>query len=152
MILYINTVERGKIEFALINSSDRAELDQVFLLRRRVGIMQSEKALFLLDSFSKKNKIKLSNIKKIIVNRGPGSFTSVRLGIVLANTLAYGLRIPIIGVDNIELHKKEDYLKLSKLKFLPTGQAGSKNFIKPYYYKEPDITKNKKLDKILNKS
>lgn len=139
MILYINITKREKIKFALINNGE------VFLLDKRVGLMQSEKALFLLDSFLKKNKAKLNDIQKIIVNRGPGSFTSVRLGIVLANTLAYGLEIPIAGVDNIGLKNKDDYLKLVKLKF-KSGQ-----FIKPYYDRKPDITKSKKLEKILNR-
>jgi hypothetical protein len=72
-----------------------------------------------------------------VVNRGPGSFTSVRLGIVLANTLSFGLKIPMSGIYNLELKNDEDYLNLSKLKF-------SKDFIKPYYDRDPDITKSKK--------
>lgn len=131
VVLYINTAERGMINFALIKSSE------VFLLKRKVGIKQSEKSLSLLDSFLKKNKFKLQDIKKIVVNRGPGSFTSVRLGIVLANTLSFGLKIPLVGIYNLEIKKKEEYLKLNKLKF-------SKKFIKPYYDRDPDITKSKK--------
>lgn len=137
VVLYINIAERGMINFALIKSGNRAELDAVFLLRRKVGIRQSEKTLDLLNTFLKKNKLKLVDIKKIVVNRGPGSFTSVRLGIVFANTLSFALNIPVSGIYNLELKKKEDYLKLSKLKF-------AKNFIKPYYDREPDITKSKK--------
>ncbi len=132
MILYINTSQRENIEFAIIK--DR----EVFLLQKNTGLKQSEQALFLLDSFLKKNKIKLSNISRIVVNRGPGSFTAVRLGIVLANTLSFALNIPVVGVDNLELKNKEDYLGLSKLKF-------GKDFIKPYYDREPDITKSKKI-------
>jgi len=130
MILYINTSFREFIEFALIDQGD------IFLLKKRVGIKQSEKALSLLDAFLKKNKFKLQNIKKIVVNRGPGSFTSVRLGIVLANTLSFGLKIPVTGIYNLELKNDEDYLNLSKLKF-------SQDFVKPYYDRDPDITKSK---------
>jgi tRNA threonylcarbamoyladenosine biosynthesis protein TsaB len=131
MILYINTSIREFLEFALISKSD------VFLLQKKVGIKQSEKALFLLDSFLKKNKFRLKDIKKIVVNRGPGSFTSVRLGIVLANTISLGLKIPVAGVYNLELKREEDYLKLGKLNF-------SDHFVKPYYDRQPDITKSKK--------
>ena len=108
-----------------------------FLLKKKVGIRQSEKALSLLDSFLKKNKFKLTDIKKIVVNRGPGSFTSVRLGIVLANTLSLGLKVSLVGIDNLELNNNEDYLNLNKLKF-------SKDFVRPYYDRDPDITKSKK--------
>ncbi len=131
MILYINTGIREFLEFALVIKG------KIFLLKRKVGIRQSEKALSLLDGFLKKNKYKLQDIKKIVVNRGPGSFTSVRLGIVLANTLSFGLKIPMSGIYNLELKNDEDYLNLSKLKF-------SKDFIKPYYDRDPDITKSKK--------
>jgi len=131
MILYINTSQRERVEFAIIK--DR----EVFLLQRNTGLKQSEQALFLLDSFLKKNKIKLSNIKRIVINRGPGSFTAVRLGIVLANTLALALKISIVGIYNQELRSKADYLKLSGLQF-------AKDFIKPYYDRQPDITKSKK--------
>jgi tRNA threonylcarbamoyladenosine biosynthesis protein TsaB len=131
MILYINTSIREYLEFALVNKG------KVFLLKKKVGIRQSEKALSLLDSFLKKNKFKLTDIKKIVVNRGPGSFTSVRLGIVLANTLSLGLKVSLVGIDNLELNNNEDYLNLNKLKF-------SKDFVRPYYDRDPDITKSKK--------
>lgn len=148
MFLYINTSQRERVEFAIIENREVFLTTQLFekcvvLLKRKVGRKQSEQALALLDSFLKKNKLKLKDIKKIVVNRGPGSFTSVRLGIVLVNTLSLGLNIPVVGVDNLELKNKEDYLKLGKLKF-------SKNFVKPYYDREPDITKSRKKISIKN--
>lgn len=40
---------------------------------------------------------KLNNIQGIIVFKGPGSFTGLRIGITVANALAYGLKIPVVG-------------------------------------------------------
>ena len=43
------------------------------------------------------------NITDIIVVNGPGSFTSVRLGITIAKTLAYTLNIPIKTITSLEV-------------------------------------------------
>lgn len=42
-----------------------------------------------------------SHLRGIIVGLGPGSFTGTRVGIVLAKTLAYSLKIPIWGVPSL---------------------------------------------------
>lgn len=38
------------------------------------------------------------SIAGIVVAQGPGSFTAVRMGVVVANALAFGLNVPISGV------------------------------------------------------
>ena len=129
MLLYINTAQRDFLRFALIDNKS-----EVFLFEKNIGNKQSENLLSFLDKILKKKRIKLSKISKIIVNRGPGSFTSVRIAIVLANTLSFSLKIPIIGIDNLDLEKKEDYIGLLKLK-------QGDEFIKPFYYKDANITK-----------
>lgn len=37
------------------------------------------------------------DITGIVVFKGPGSFTGLRIGITVANTLSYGLGVPIVG-------------------------------------------------------
>lgn len=44
-----------------------------------------------------KHKVKLIDIETILVNQGPGSYTGVRVGITVANTLAWSLGLKIIG-------------------------------------------------------
>lgn len=44
----------------------------------------------------------LNNIQGIVVFRGPGSFTGLRIGLAVANSLSYSLDIPIVGTNNSE--------------------------------------------------
>lgn len=43
------------------------------------------------------NSLHWADISGLVVYRGPGSFTGLRIGITVANTLAYALPAPIVG-------------------------------------------------------
>jgi tRNA threonylcarbamoyladenosine biosynthesis protein TsaB len=42
-------------------------------------------------------KAEFSDISGVVVYRGPGSFTGLRIGVTVANSLAYALGVPIVG-------------------------------------------------------
>lgn len=42
------------------------------------------------------------DLSKIVVAKGPGSYTGVRIGVTLAKTLAWSLHIPISPVSSLE--------------------------------------------------
>src|SRR5699024_1939365 len=42
------------------------------------------------------------DLEKIIVAKGPGSYTGVRIGLSIAKTLAWSLNIPIVGISSLE--------------------------------------------------
>ncbi len=65
-----------------------------------------------IDKFLEKNQIKLSNITKIAVYQGPGSFTSLRVGIAIANTLGWSLNIPVIGVKGTKYNQELSILDI----------------------------------------
>jgi tRNA threonylcarbamoyl adenosine modification protein YeaZ len=44
-----------------------------------------------------------TSIGAAVVGRGPGSFTSIRAAVVVARTLAYALKLPLIGLSRFEV-------------------------------------------------
>lgn len=50
-----------------------------------------------LESFLAENSLKFQDLTGLIVYRGPGSFTGLRIGVTVMNTLADSLDIPIVG-------------------------------------------------------
>jgi tRNA threonylcarbamoyladenosine biosynthesis protein TsaB len=45
-------------------------------------------------------KLTIKDIKAVVCYQGPGSFTGLRIGLSVANALAYSLAIPIVGKEN----------------------------------------------------
>lgn len=76
-----------------------------------------------------------STVRGVIVFAGPGSFTGLRIGITVANTLADSLGVPIVGVNS------DDWL---------TDGAGRLNsgendqLVTPLYDSAPKITAPRK--------
>lgn len=52
----------------------------------------------LIEKLLESHQLQLADISGIEVNLGPGSFTGVRVGVAIANTLGYILRVPINGL------------------------------------------------------
>ncbi|MEC2310602.1 tRNA (adenosine(37)-N6)-threonylcarbamoyltransferase complex dimerization subunit type 1 TsaB [Bacillus atrophaeus] len=46
--------------------------------------------------------LKPEDISKVVVAKGPGSYTGVRIGVTLAKTLAWSLNVPISSVSSLE--------------------------------------------------
>ena len=77
----------------------------------------------------------VKNISGIGIMRGPGSFTGLRIGMAVANTLADGLGVPIVGETG-------DSWRESALGRLSSGEDDQ--VILPFYGGDAHITKPKK--------
>jgi len=68
--------------------------------------------LITLDDFLKRSNVTLKDIEKIKVHKGPGSFTSLRIGISIVNTLNYALGLKNIKDLDIPKYGKEPNITL----------------------------------------
>ena len=46
--------------------------------------------------------LKPADLDKIVVAKGPGSYTGVRIGVTIAKTLAWTLNVPLVGISSLE--------------------------------------------------
>ncbi|SDN50624.1 tRNA (adenosine(37)-N6)-threonylcarbamoyltransferase complex dimerization subunit type 1 TsaB [Bacillus sp. OK048] len=44
-----------------------------------------------------------AQLTKIVVAKGPGSYTGVRIGVTIAKSMAWSLKIPLVGVSSLEI-------------------------------------------------
>lgn len=100
-----------------INTASRttqiALLKQDKILREKEWISEnneSEKLMPEIDDLLKNKKIKYDDLERIIVVKGPGSFTGLRVGVSVANAIAYVQKIPVYGIDSFKFlrAKNED--------------------------------------------
>jgi len=63
----------------------------------------SEKLHLFIEDLCVKAEKKLSDLDAIAVSKGPGSYTGLRIGVSSAKGLCYGLDIPLISVETLEV-------------------------------------------------
>lgn len=92
MQLQINTSEAHVFEIALLK-----ERGSIAKLTTKVARPEAEKLLPLVEKLLRNKQVGLTEIQSITVeNRGEG-FTNLRLGIAIANTLAFALNVPLFS-------------------------------------------------------
>lgn len=77
----------------------------------------------------------LSDLGGIIAFRGPGSFTGLRIGLSVANALAYSLEIPIVARTG------KDWLKQAAAEI---NKGMNDRIVQPEYGSPPHITAPRK--------
>jgi tRNA threonylcarbamoyladenosine biosynthesis protein TsaB len=62
----------------------------------------AEKLLDLVDAAMKQAELRMSDLDAVAVSQGPGSYTGLRIGVSNAKGIAYGLEIPLIGINTLQ--------------------------------------------------
>lgn len=129
MILAIRT-DKPEAELYLIDN-DQEIGREIWQAHRELSDTLLDKIEQILD----RSEVTKRDLRGIVVFQGPGSFTGLRIGITIANTLAHGLQLPIVGTQGDNWHTQG----LQKL----VHQA-SPTVILPVYGGEAHITQPKK--------
>lgn len=127
MTLFLDTCDSEKTSVYLVDAKKLAA--HIWPSKKT----QQEKLHTEISKFLKKQKVKLQDLEKVAVVVGPGHFSRVRTGVVTANTLAYALNIPVVGVKKTE---EPDF------KFIL--QSKGQKSVDVFYDREPNITQPKK--------
>lgn len=89
--------------FKIINLCLYKDIQILEMARIESSKSTSEETIPAIIKILNNNKIKASNIKRIIVCIGPGSFTGIRIGLTIAKTLAYLNSASIYTITSLEL-------------------------------------------------
>ncbi len=95
------------------------------------GFLQKN-LLIALDHLLKSNSCTLNHIQFLVLDLGPGLFTSLRIGHTMIKTLQYWLKIPLIPMFSLDLIAK-DFLPTQDPLVIAMDGKQSRFFMKIFY-------------------
>lgn len=131
-ILLIDTSEFNLVRLYLKKS------DKILKFEETIGSRERDTLLELISDWLQKNKVLVNYLNAVVVVRGPGPFTSVRVGVTIANTLSWSLKKPLYGFK-----KDKHFIPEKALQSISQKKVNSEKFVKPFYSQPPNITKPK---------
>lgn len=72
----------------------------------------TQRILPMIDELLQKAGITINHVDTLVFGRGPGSFTGVRVGVGIAQGLALGANLPVVGVSNLLTMAEQAYQQL----------------------------------------
>ena len=130
MILTIKT-DQPNAELSLLTADGKILSTSNWLGHRQLSTTILQKINQLLEDHS----CNWQDLSGLVVFRGPGSFTGLRIGITVANTLSYSLKINIAGASG-------DSWVADGIAQLKTGK--DHKIVTPIYDRPANITKPRK--------
>lgn len=91
MILYINTQDQKQV---VVSLKKDGKVVESLSEQNEFG---SQVLLPLIEKLLKSQKLEYQDLEEIEVETGPGSFTGLRVGVSVANTLGFALGILVNG-------------------------------------------------------
>lgn len=97
----------------------------------------TQKVLPMIDNLLHAANCRLADLDAIAFGQGPGSFTGVRIGIAIAQGLAFGANKPLIGVSSLMTLAQGVYRKTGAVDVIPAIDARMNEvYLGHYVYQE----------------
>lgn len=131
MFLIIDSSQNNCLKIILADGGDSFKINKI-----KIGQRSTDQLIGRIDACFGSYGSRGRKISGVAAVTGPGGFTNLRIGIAVANALAYAWGLPIAGFasgefsDDAELVKKAVNRLKRKKKFIP---------IVPAYGREPNI-------------
>lgn len=90
-ILFIDTSNNKEVKVGLEINGEK------FMIEQAIDHRKAQAVLPLTEKLLAEHSLDLKDISEISVNLGPGSFTGLRVGVAIANSLGWLLKIPVNG-------------------------------------------------------
>lgn len=65
----------------------------------KIGTRSAHRIIGSLEEYLASQGITRADLSGLVVKRGPGSFTNLRVGVAIANALCYALNVPLVGEE-----------------------------------------------------
>ena len=83
----------------------------------------SLRLLPMIDSVLAEANVTLSALNGLIFGQGPGSFTGVRIGVGVAQGLAFAANLPVVGVSSLQAMAQQAYIEFGEEQVLAAIDA-----------------------------
>ena len=103
--------------------------DNFFIHDFNLKIKEKDQLITNILNLLKKHKVNLDTDFSILVNSGPGSFSSMRISLAVAKGIKLSKKINFYGFNNSDL----DQFNLANIELLIKKGLMQKNLIKPIY-------------------
>lgn len=155
MILFIDT-HAELITIALKNGKD------LFIKTKESEYSHSIFTMPMIEEIFKENNLDVHNLNKIIAVNGPGSFTGIRIGLSIAKTMAYALKIDINTISSLTSYlisndtkeKRKAVIEDNKGYYISVFDENNNNIVPEFYsenneYDYPVVEEKLDIDKII---
>ena len=150
MILFIDT------HAELITVALKTD-EELFIKTQESEYSHSIYTMPMIQSIFKDNNLNVKDLKKIIVVNGPGSFTGIRIGLSIAKTMAYALKIDINTISSLTAYlvsnntneKRKAVIEDNKGYYISVFDENNQN-VEEEYYSEVDNVNLPKVEEKLD--